>query len=193
MNLVLFVVAILDQRKKLSYVEFTLLEMYPCIQASMMFSLVTKTMDELFHYYRNMLQLLSHVGESGQEYPTSIGQGTSGGCRDSVASTLIGKDSKCTKKRLDRFKNHRLNTRSKVLKTELEKYVFKHVDDEGFDDDEFDVLMWWKFNQFRFLVLVAIACDVLAILVSTVASESIFNTNGHVLDAYRSSLTLKVM
>ncbi|EOY21887.1 Uncharacterized protein TCM_014044 [Theobroma cacao] len=119
--------------------------------------------------------------------------GTSGGCSDSVASTLIGKDTKRTKKRLDRFKTHQLNTRSKELKTELEKYLSELVDDGGFDDDKFDVLMWWKLNQFRFPVVVAIAHDVLAVPVSTIASEYAFSTGERVLDAYRSSLTPKVV
>ncbi|XP_017982312.1 PREDICTED: zinc finger BED domain-containing protein RICESLEEPER 2-like [Theobroma cacao] len=67
MNLVLFIAAILDPTKKLSYVEFTLLDMYPPTQASIMFSLVTQTMDELLSCYRNMLQPLARdVGEGGQ-------------------------------------------------------------------------------------------------------------------------------
>ncbi|EOX99920.1 Uncharacterized protein TCM_008928 [Theobroma cacao] len=144
--------------------------------------------------FRNMLQPPTRdVGESGQECPTSMDQGTNGGCSDNIASTLFGKDTERTKKRLDRFKKHRLNTRSKELKTKLEKYLSKLVDDEGFNDDEFDVLMWWKLNQFRFPVLAAIARDVLAVPVSTVALESAFSTGGRVLDAYRSFLTPKVV
>ncbi|WRX28025.1 HAT [Theobroma cacao] len=147
MNLVLFIAAILDPRKKLSYVEFTLLDTYPPTQASMMFSLVTQTMDELFRYYRNMLQPSTRdVGKSGQQCLTSMGQGTSGGCNDNVVSTLIGKDTKRTKKRLDRFP-----------------------------------------------ILAAIARDVLVVPLSTVALESAFSTGGCVLDAYRSSLTPKVV
>ncbi|WRX26535.1 HAT [Theobroma cacao] len=151
-------------------------------------------MDELFRCYRNMLQPSPRdVGENGQQCLTSMGQGTSGGCNDNVVSTLIGKDTERTKKRLDRFKKHRLNTGSKELKTELEKYLSEPVDDEGFNDDEFDVLVWWKLNQFRFPILAAIARDVLAVPLSTVASESAFSIGGRVFDAYRSSLTPKVV
>jgi hypothetical protein len=49
--------------------------------------------------------------------------------------------------------------------------------------------MWWKDNCTRYPVLARIAREVLAIPVSTVASESAFSTGGRVLDAYRSSLS----
>jgi len=52
----------------------------------------------------------------------------------------------------------------------------------------FDVLVWWKTNQFRFPVISQMARDVLTIPLSTVASESAFSVGGRVLDAYRSSL-----
>ncbi|CAA0827403.1 Zinc finger BED domain-containing protein DAYSLEEPER [Striga hermonthica] len=61
------------------------------------------------------------------------------------------------------------------------------------EKDDFDILMWWKLNQSRFPILSCFARDVLAIPVSTVASESAFSTGGRVLDDYRSSLTPKVV
>ncbi|EOX99894.1 Uncharacterized protein TCM_008878 [Theobroma cacao] len=56
MNLVLHIASILDLRKKRTYVEFTLEDMYSPEQALLMFSLVKRTMDELFQCYKNMLQ-----------------------------------------------------------------------------------------------------------------------------------------
>ncbi|GKU98396.1 hypothetical protein SLEP1_g11407 [Rubroshorea leprosula] len=71
-------------------------------------------------------------------------------------------------------------------KTELDKYLGEDVED---DNDDFDLLGWWKLNAPRFPVLAAMARDVLAFPISTVASESAFSTGGRVLDAFRSSLT----
>ncbi|XP_045811027.1 zinc finger BED domain-containing protein RICESLEEPER 3-like isoform X1 [Trifolium pratense] len=59
------------------------------------------------------------------------------------------------------------------------------IEEEG----DLDVLIWWKDNCTRYPVLARIAREVLAIPVSTVASESAFSTGGRVLDAYRSSLS----
>ncbi|XP_045788536.1 uncharacterized protein LOC123883677 isoform X3 [Trifolium pratense] len=51
------------------------------------------------------------------------------------------------------------------------------------EEGDLDVLIWWKDNCTRYPVLARIAREVLAIPVSTVASESAFSTGGRVLDA----------
>ena len=58
---------------------------------------------------------------------------------------------------------------------------------------DFDILSWWKENQRKYKVLSQIARDVLAIEVSTVASESAFSTGGQILDPFRSSLSPKMV
>ena len=49
-------------------------------------------------------------------------------------------------------------------------------------------LTFWKGNEFRYPEVAAMACDILSIPISTVASESTFSTGGRVIDQYRSSL-----
>ena len=54
---------------------------------------------------------------------------------------------------------------------------------------KFEILGWWKANSNRYQVLSKLARDVLAVPVSTVASESAFSTGGHILDPFQSSLS----
>lgn len=52
----------------------------------------------------------------------------------------------------------------------------------------FDNLSWWKTNGLKFPTLQKVAHDLLAIPVSTVASESAFSTSGRLISPHRSRL-----
>jgi hypothetical protein len=52
----------------------------------------------------------------------------------------------------------------------------------------FDILSFWKGNEFHYPEVAAMARDVLSIPISTVALESTFSIGGRVIDQYRSSL-----
>ncbi|KAJ9544820.1 hypothetical protein OSB04_024527 [Centaurea solstitialis] len=79
---------------------------------------------------------------------------------------------------------------TKINQSELELYLSEPLIN---DDDDFDILQWWKMNSARFPNLSRLARDVLALPISTVASESTFSTSGRVLDSFRSSLTPKIV
>jgi hypothetical protein len=53
---------------------------------------------------------------------------------------------------------------------------------------EFDILAWWKNKKEQYPILSQVVRDVLAIQVSTVASESAFSAAGRVVDLYRNRL-----
>jgi hypothetical protein len=78
-----------------------------------------------------------------------------------------------------------LSDNSSTSNNELETYLKEDLE----QNMEINVLEWWKVNSGRYPILASIARDVLAIPVTTVASESAFNTGERVLDPYRSSLT----
>ncbi|GJS67579.1 zinc finger BED domain-containing protein RICESLEEPER 2-like protein, partial [Tanacetum coccineum] len=74
--------------------------------------------------------------------------------------------------------------------SELDKYLGESV--EAFDYNvKFDILAWWKVNNLRFPIVSLMARDLLAIPVSTVASELVFSSSGRVLGSFRSSLSDK--
>ncbi|CAN0914821.1 Zinc finger BED domain-containing protein RICESLEEPER 2 [Linum grandiflorum] len=74
-------------------------------------------------------------------------------------------------------------------RAELEKYLTGEREEMEENGKSFDVLGWWKLNAFKCPVLSEMAKDILAVPISTVASESCFSTGGRVLDDFRSSLT----
>ena len=77
-------------------------------------------------------------------------------------------------------------------KSELDVYL-----DEGVhiseDDSKFNVLEWWKMNYLKFRVLSKMACDILSIPITTVASEFSFSAAGRVIDPYRATLDAKTV
>ncbi|XP_060966946.1 zinc finger BED domain-containing protein RICESLEEPER 2 [Cannabis sativa] len=62
-----------------------------------------------------------------------------------------------------------------TYKSELDLYLEEAVLPRS---GEFDILAWWKTNGLKYPILQQVARDVLAIPVSTVASESAFSTSG---------------
>ncbi|KAI8536077.1 hypothetical protein RHMOL_Rhmol10G0228000 [Rhododendron molle] len=76
---------------------------------------------------------------------------------------------------------------SSVCSSEVDKYLGDLC--ERRDNPDFDILVWWKNNSNKYPILAKMACDVLAMPVSTVASELAFSTGGRVLDPFRSSLS----
>jgi hypothetical protein len=78
------------------------------------------------------------------------------------------------------------NCSTSTNKSKLEKYLSEETEDL---ESKIDILAWWKVNSNRFPVLGHMACDVLAIPITTVASESAFSTGGRILDDFHTSLT----
>ncbi|XP_054803961.1 zinc finger BED domain-containing protein RICESLEEPER 2-like [Prosopis cineraria] len=85
----------------------------------------------------------------------------------------------------------------KEIEVQADKYaeVDKYLHEELAEalDPNFDILTWWKLNSAKYKVLSLIACDVLAMPVFTVSSESAFSTGGRVIDDFRSSLSPKMV
>ncbi|CAN1280507.1 Zinc finger BED domain-containing protein RICESLEEPER 2 [Linum perenne] len=89
------------------------------------------------------------------------------------------------------YKQYKEEVDGVIYKTELDKYLREEPDDTP--DPKFSVLDWWKLNSHCYPILSQMARDVLAVPISTVSSESAFSTGGRVLDAFRSSLTPRIV
>ncbi|KAF1881447.1 hypothetical protein Lal_00023483, partial [Lupinus albus] len=86
------------------------------------------------------------------------------------------------------------NYNSSNCKSELDRYLEESLFPGT--ECEFDILNWWKTNGAKYPTLQMIAKDLLAIPISTVASESAFSISGQFLTPHRIILrphTLKAL
>lgn len=182
MNMLIFISSILDPRTKFEYLEFVLSKMYGEVDGGVVAMLAKDSMFELFNEYK---RLHSAHESSSSSFSTSP-----------ISSQQASVDGDASKRINDRykmeFKKRKTELGGRDNKSELDKYLNEDCE----DDDEklkFDILLWWKVNSVRFPILSIMARDVLAVPISTVASESAFSTGGRVLDAFRSSLTPRIV
>ena len=167
-NLLIFIDAVLDPRYKLSlYTKLTVEEIFGEERGQLVWAAIKSCLRELFDEYRQI-----HAPSEVQTEVNNPNQ--SSGARQGMLAEKIAKRM--------RMESGSTNT----AKSELEKYLSEDTDDRN---KKIDILVWWRDNAPRLPVLAHLARDVLAIPVSTVASESAFSTSGRILDDFRTSLT----
>ncbi|KAG6501116.1 hypothetical protein ZIOFF_040984 [Zingiber officinale] len=76
----------------------------------------------------------------------------------------------------------------KTKRSELVDYLEKGRLKKNEIPEKFSYLEWWRMNRMQYPILSKIAVDILAIPVSSVASEATFSAGTRVIDSYRSSL-----
>lgn len=170
-NCLLFVALVLDPRYKMDYLAHCFTSIYDSSITEKLLKKVKETMNQLFDFYSG--------AESGNVLNENEGEVAA------KTQNEEGKDSLWTS-----FLKKRKEKSVCDSKNEVERYLLDPVEDPV---SEFDVLTWWKENSLKYKVLSQLARDTLAIPVSTVASESAFSTGGRILDAFRSSLSPKMV
>ena len=176
MNKMIFIASVLDPRNKFVYVSFALEELLGEETGNVVNTKVESYLRDLFAIY------VSKYGKGSKSQPSSSDSSDSSG---SGISQNMSKNSLRTKLHMKKQKN---DSGSLGVKSELDKYL---LEDQEPESEDFDILSWWKVNSPRFPVLSQLARDVLAIPMSSVASECAFSTGGRILDPFRSSLTPK--
>ena len=177
--MIFFVAIVLDLRYRLKYVKFWFREWYGKDKGNALSSKIRDTLKRLY---------IERVGQNGVSSSSGSGSGSGASLsRNSRPSFGTASFSDRIKSYNNRFKQHLADEESVESKSELDRYLLESFEDP--DVEDFDILTWWKMKSSRYQVLSQIVRDVLAIPVSTVASESAFSTGGHVLDLFRSSLS----
>ncbi|KAL4571005.1 hypothetical protein LXL04_017755 [Taraxacum kok-saghyz] len=169
-NMLIYVSVVLDPRHKLRYLDFVFSELqgHGDGSESVMSKNIKDATYELFcSYQKNRTTSMSN-------------ENTQRMSKEDVQETVI----------TDMKESFESLSGGVEEKSELEKYL---TEENMADSKGFCILMWWKINSNRFPVLSQMARDILAVPISTVASESTFSTGGRVLDSYRTSLSPKVV
>jgi hypothetical protein len=170
MNVLLIVAVVLDPRYKLKFIKWCYSGLYPPFKVDRIVTKVKDALNQLYEFYESNMQGLSVVGEG-----TFKEQNVN-------SASMFANDHMQT---IFEFHNFLEEEEMEECKNEVDRYLEENVQK---DMGEFDILNWWKAASSKFTVLSHMARDILAIPVSTVASESAFSTGGRVLDSYRSSL-----
>lgn len=180
-NPLLFVAVVLDPRYKLDYVNWSLEEIYDKELAARMTNLVKDTLDDLYKFYSKGISAHKESEEGGDSSKSdALNEKLKG--LNSVKGVFVN--------RVEVWKKHK-RAKTNSDQSDLERYLAEDTIDDN-ENADFDILGWWKSNFSKYRILSLIARDVLAVPVSTVASESCFSTSGRVLDVFRSSLSPKM-
>ncbi|KAL4309888.1 hypothetical protein GQ457_01G012950 [Hibiscus cannabinus] len=173
-NVLMFIALVLDPRHKLRYVEWIVRRSYDPSNSFVLCQRIKDTLTTLFDLYASSQPSAPQMKFCSMD---DVGHGD-GGIRK-LKGTNLRKDFVTEVELFDTSET-----------TELEKYLGDKCVRES---DDFDILSWWSMQTMNYPILMRMARDVLAILVSTVASESAFSTRGRVLDSFRTSLTPKLV
>ena len=172
-NPFLYVAVVLDPRKKLTFLKFCFSKMYGEAKASGKIANVRDVLTKLYKHYASIHSPNVDVESLSEKSTTTMDVYVS----ETNPYALIE----------SQYDLYLEVEQSMECNNELEKYLAESC--EGRKDVTFDVLLWWKTNSSRYQVLSKMARDVLAVFVSTVASESAFSIGGCILDLFRSSLS----
>ncbi|CAN1241529.1 Zinc finger BED domain-containing protein RICESLEEPER 2, partial [Linum perenne] len=104
---------------------------------------------------------------------------------DHQPSNEVIKNSTTGEYDFDLYVSQRKRSKTAAYQIELDSYLNEAIIPRSSD---FDILMWWKMNGVKFQTLQAIAKDVLAIPITSVASEYSFSAGGRLLDPHHSRL-----
>ncbi|KAM3217385.1 hypothetical protein P3L10_026828 [Capsicum annuum] len=180
MNKLFFIASILDPHNNRVYVGDALVDMYGEERGSKIRDEVETYMKSLFQEYAKKF---SNASRNTSSLSNSLGE------IPNISSSNISTKSAKVRNRIE-MKRKKEDTISLGGKSELEKYFSEEQEP---NDEDFDILSWWKITAPRYKVLAEMAHDVLAIPISSVASECTFSTGGRIIDSFRSSLTPKLV
>ncbi|WJX09507.1 cellulase [Trifolium repens] len=148
MNMLVFIAVIFDPRCKFQFVSWGLNKYYDKEVADSLGCKVKETLTKLFESYSG----------KGQE--------------ESVAQEVEGSESVPRSSAISQFEKE-MSQDPNLSGNEVDLYL---TEPREMANSDFDILNWWKVNSTKYPTLGLVARDILAMPISTVASESAFST-----------------
>lgn len=171
------VAIVLDPRFKLDLVEFNLNEIYG-IGAESQLQKIRTALSTLYNEYG---------GKPASENSSSHVLAASDVSSSSKNLSEVGMDNLVDFNQwYDKTRNANIIA---SMKSELERYL----DEPIVREKEFDILSWWKDNSPRFPIMAKLARDILAVPISTVASEFAFSIGGNIVEPSRHALGVDIV
>ncbi|CAN0925746.1 Putative AC9 transposase [Linum grandiflorum] len=162
MNKLLYIAPILDPRQKMKHVEKCLKHIYRAPRASELVLGIRGILSELVEEYKNVAFPPRPPGTND----------------NSENSSGDGK----RQRTVDELKRRSGRGSLSSLRSDSDD------DDDDHNEIQVDILKWWSTYGLAYPILSEIARDVLAIPISSVASESAFSMGGRLMNSFRSSL-----
>lgn len=170
----------LDPRYKMRFVKFSLKKIFPLDEKKVedIYNDVYDVLKRLYNHYDNVSTKAKDDSSSSSHWKDDDGQNFAGVVKNKQMTKIY-----------DEF--YEKDVEDAMEKSELEDYLDSPP--KKLNNGSFEILKWWSDKCTTYKVLASMAKDILAIPVSTVASESAFSTSGRVVDDFRSSLGFKTV
>lgn len=177
-NIALAVACFLDPRYKMKVVEFYYIEMSDDYGFDGMYEF-KKVLQKLYDSYASI-------------YAPAASSPMQQSAARTIRNTRISQDLNEEPRRKRLYSFLRENSESGPEQSDIDTYSNEPLLSwkEG---DHFDILSWWKAHAARYPILARLARDVLAIPVTTVASEFAFSSGERVVHKYRSCLDPQII
>ncbi|CAN0845434.1 Zinc finger BED domain-containing protein RICESLEEPER 2 [Linum grandiflorum] len=169
-HLLLAVAVVIDPRYKLELVEYYAVK----------FGASESTLDP--EYIKSVMYTL--VREYQLKHASAVG--------DSSGSSSVSVPASETDIDFENYLSRKKRSKPSSVNSELDHYLDEDVVPRS-RDIEFDILGWWRANAAKYPTLHEIARDILAVPITSVASESAFSAGGRLLDPHRSRLHFKTV
>ena len=174
-NLVMAIASVLDPRCKMFVVNFSFPQIYQ--PNSVVTDNVEKVVSSLYSMYDYYVDMYREEITTNSEVDDT---GVNPSANANASSIVTG------------FEQIMSMVREKQAippeKSELESYLEENIYIPEGNHTSFNVLEWWKNNSHKYPILSKMVGDILAIPISTVASESTFSAGGRIIDEYYSRL-----